>query len=264
MITVLTACFLVGITWTITVWSGYKRGQSEYEALTREYTSVIVPEETTLSDSGSMPAKKEATHKNAFQMEPQLPEDAPERLSIKWDKLKEKNDDLVGWIYIPAVSISYPIVQAMDNEYYLHRGFDGEYLYSGCIFMDFYNDPTFENYNTILYGHNMRDGSMFAKLKDFQREETLQKCHYFWIFTPDGDFLYQIISVHTAPAGSEAFTLRFKDHESHAEWVKKMQDISDPKINSDITIIDRIITLSSCTESSSVRIVVQGNKMWHG
>ena len=117
-----------------------------------------------------------------------LPEDAPPRIRVDWQELAEINDDLEAWILIPAVEISYPVLQGDDNEYYLHRGINQEYLFAGSIFMDAYNNPSFYNYNTIIYGHNMRDGSMFAKLKEFSDEDTLRQCPYFWILTPDADY----------------------------------------------------------------------------
>ena len=78
--------------------------------------------------------------------------------------------------------------------------------------MDAYNNASFYNYNTIIYGHNMRDGSMFARLKEFSNEATLRQCPYFWILTPDADYLYKICSIHQASSGSDTFTVRFADY----------------------------------------------------
>ena len=142
----------------------------------------------------------------------ELPPDAPKKLSIDWEALLQRNGDVIGWIFIPAVSISYPVVQGDDNGYYLHRGIDREYLYAGCIFLDSMCDRTWLDYNSVVYGHNMRDGSMFAALKDLLAPETVRKCPYFWIFTPNGDFLFRIVSVHTAAPGSDTYTVRFKDY----------------------------------------------------
>ncbi|MCC8102296.1 MAG: class B sortase [Clostridiales bacterium] len=100
-------------------------------------------------------------------------------MSIYWDALSASYDDCVAWIQIPAVEISYPVMQAEDNDYYLHRSPDGNYIYAGSIFMDYQNDSYLEDYNTVIYGHNMRDGSMFAKLKQFRDSEVLVFCPYF-------------------------------------------------------------------------------------
>ena len=78
--------------------------------------------------------------------------------------------------------------------------------------MDAYNNASFYNYNTIIYGHNMRDGSMFARLKELSNEATLRQCPYFWILTPDADYLYKICSIHQASSGSDTFTVRFADY----------------------------------------------------
>lgn len=114
---------------------------------------------------------------------PAIPLDAPKRKTIDWDGLKDRNEDIIGWIDIPAVEISYPLVQGDDNEFYLHRGIDKEYLFAGCLFLDSACDRELQNYNSIIYGHNMRNGSMFARLKEFLSAETVQKCPYFWIYT---------------------------------------------------------------------------------
>ena len=100
-----------------------------------------------------------------------------------------------------------------------------EYLFAGSIFMDAYNNASFYNYNTIIYGHNMRDGSMFARLKEFSNEATLRQCPYFWILTPDADYLYKICSIHQASSGSDTFTVRFADY-LKAEDVKFTVEIS--------------------------------------
>ena len=78
------------------------------------------------------------------------------------------NPNVIGWIEIPGLSISYPVVQGTDNAYYLHHLFTGEYNSSGSIFADWHNQPDFADPNTIVYGHNMKNGSMFGTLSHYQ------------------------------------------------------------------------------------------------
>jgi sortase B len=177
-------------------------------------------------------------------------------------ELSEKNDDLAAWILIPAVDISYPVLQGEDNEYYLHRDINQEYLFAGSIFMDAYNNASFYNYNTIIYGHNMRDGSMFARLKEFSNEATLRQCPYFWILTPDADYLYKICSIHQASSGSDTFTVRFADYEEYKLWQDKMLSLSVPETGEALEYQDRVVTLSTCTENSYVRMTVHGKLVW--
>ena len=246
---------------------GYQKGRREYANLQETYTKepeevktqIFAPSITQINESEETIGTESAMSIPAIAP---LPEDAPKRLSIDWEGLKEENPDVIAWIQVPAVDISYPVLQAEDNEYYLHRGLNREYLYAGCIFMDAYNHPGFANYNTVLYGHNMRDGSMFAGLKEFTKEDTVRKCPYLWILTPRGDRLYKIFSVHYAASGSDTFTVRFADHEEYKKWQEKMLSLSDPPTGENLSDSDRIVTLSTCSENSAVRMTVQGKRIW--
>ena len=110
----------------------------------------------------------------------------------------------------------------------------------------------------------MRNGSMFARLKEFLSAETVQKCPYFWIYTPGGDFLFRVVSAHTAAPGSDTFIVRFKDYKSYAAWIEKMVALSAPSCGAVAVPGDRLVTLSTCTNDSSVRMVMQGKRVWAG
>ena len=88
-----------------------------------------------------------------------------ETFAVNFDVLRDINPDCVGWIEIPGTNISYPIVQGRDNDHYLRLNFEGKYSVGGVIFLDHRCDSDFDRTNTIIYGHNMRDGSMFGSLK---------------------------------------------------------------------------------------------------
>ena len=250
------------------IYYGYAKGQNEYKILQEEYTWPAGEAKDFADKSAPTPEEKnkkenDMPEKTVWKpLTVPLPEDAPERIQVDWASLKEKNDDLVAWILIPALSISYPVLQGEDNDYYLHRDLNRDYLFAGSIFMDEYNTPSLYNYNTIIYGHNMRDGSMFAALKEFTNKETYEKCRYFWLLTPDGDYLYEICSVHQAASGSETFTVRFENYEHYRKWQEKMLSISDITTGAALEYQDRIVTLSTCTENSSIRMTVQGKLVW--
>jgi len=273
------AVLLVGLGIGGYTFYGYLKGQMEYSHLKDEFTSDTDGNSDTAGQSGEGNEDSETEENVAVPngeveddddagdtiwsgLFAELPEDAPERICIDWEGLLERNEDVVGWLSVPAISISYPVMQAEDNDYYLHRDINEEYLFAGSVFMDSYNSPDLSNYNTILYGHNMRDGSMFAKIRNFRDEETLESCRYFWIYTPGADFLYEICSIHYAAIGSETYTLRFKDYEAYIDWLEKMQQSSDPAAGVELADGDRIVTLSTCTTDSSTRTVVQGKLVW--
>ena len=257
---------IAGVGYAGKIYWGYAKGRQEYRDLQNEYTSVYADDEGFTSP---VPQKDEEENEEIMAdktvwkpLITPLPEDAPPRIRVDWQELAEINDDLEAWILIPAVEISYPVLQGDDNEYYLHRGINQEYLFAGSIFMDAYNNPSFYNYNTIIYGHNMRDGSMFAKLKEFSDEDTLRQCPYFWILTPDADYLYKICSIHQASSGSNTFTVRFTDYEEYKLWQDKMLSLSAPATGETLEYQDRVVTLSTCTENSAIRMTVQGKLVW--
>ncbi len=280
--TVVPLLFLsAGIGYALYVHEGYARGQREYKELDNEYIFTVDTDyggdengtneaEThgsgqTDIDETSDTEEEVIQEKNTCKsLIVSLPEDAPERFIVNWKELLAKNEDVVAWIQIPAIEISYPVMQAEDNDYYLHRDIGRDYLFAGSVFLDAANNASFLNYNTIIYGHNMRDGSMFAKLKEFLNEETIRKCRYFWIMTPEADMLYEIFSIHYAVSASDTFMVRFPGFDAYERWLKDMAGMSviEPAAVPDTQ--DRIVTLSTCTEDSSRRMTVQGKLVWKG
>lgn len=99
----------------------------------------------------------------------ETPEEVAEQgfLQVDFNKLEEINPDVIAWIEIPGLEISYPVVQGRDNDYYLHHLITGENHKSGSIFMDFHNQEDLSDRNSIIYGHNMKDGSMFGTLDQY-------------------------------------------------------------------------------------------------
>lgn len=97
---------------------------------------------------------------------------------VDFDGLKAQNPDVAAWIQIPALEVSYPVVKGTDNEYYLHHMFDGQEHKNGSIFIDYHNQADFTDHNTIIYGHNMKNGSMFGTLSRYQ-EESLYRVRIF-------------------------------------------------------------------------------------
>ena len=258
------ALIVSGLLYALHIFWGYEKGKRSYKALEDAYTSVYVEENVSTPRSETERETEQLNVSVPLALHSAPPLDAPKRRTIDWDGLKSMNEDIIGWIDIPAVEISYPLVQGDDNEFYLHRGIDREYLFAGCIFLDSACDRELQNYNSIIYGHNMRNGSMFARLNEFLATETLQKCPYFWIYTPGGDFLFRIVSAHTAAPGSDTFTVRFKDYKSYAAWIEKMGSLSAPDCGAVAVPGDRLVTLSTCTNDSSVRMVIQGKRVWSG
>ncbi|MCD8021624.1 MAG: class B sortase, partial [Lachnospiraceae bacterium] len=177
---------------------------------------------------------------------------------IDFESLKEVNSDIVGWLKIRALDLSYPVVQGEDNDYYLHRSFEQEDLFAGCLFVNFEYESDFTDQNTIIYGHNMKNGSMFGTLKNLRDEETYNTSKYFWIFTEDIIYLYRIISARVVDKVGQTYQIVFTEEEFE-EFLNTAMENSEVD-NSDVSVStdDKIVTLSTCTGDSSTRFVVQG------
>ena len=121
----------------------------------------------------------------------------PEK-EINFDSLKESvNKDIYAWVYIPDSKIDYPVVQhPTDNEYYLNYNLDGSKGYPGCIYTEDYNKKDFSDRQTVIYGHNMKDGTMFAGLHRFEDENYFNEHPYIYIYTEDDVFVYQIFAAY--------------------------------------------------------------------
>lgn len=200
--------------------------------------------------------------------EPDASEEAAEEekplappLEVDFAALKEVNEDVVGWIYIEALDgVSYPVVQGANNDEYLHTTYEGNYNFAGTIFVDYENKGDFTDCNTLVYGHNMKNGSMFGNLKDFTKDtKAYEKSRYFWILTPEKNYRYEIISAYTTPVNSDTYTLFKGPGKEFEEYLKKIVSYSEIATEpGELTIKDRIITLSTCTGNESTRFVVQG------
>ncbi len=179
---------------------------------------------------------------------------------VNFNELKSINDDVVGWIYMEAIpDISYPVVQGKDNEYYLHHTYKKESLFAGSIFADMKNSSDFSDQNTIIYGHNMKNGSMFGNLKKYKQQETYNTSPYFWIITPNDAYKYKIFSTYTADVEGNTYTLikgPGKETIEYGRDMKEKSDINTGEYNFKET--DKIVTLSTCTGNASTRFVVQG------
>lgn len=165
----------------IKIYWEYEVGTSEYDALQQYVERAPEPtKQPPKDDKVSEPQDSEAT--------PAPVEEEPAYLppQVDFEALKAINPDIVGWIEIEAIpSISYPIVKGMDNDKYLHTTFENTKNSAGAIFMDYTNASNFTDCNTLIYGHNMKNGSMFGLLKNLRDKELYKESPYFWICTPE-------------------------------------------------------------------------------
>ncbi len=180
-------------------------------------------------------------------------------IQVNFVDLKKTGPEVIGWIWQENTVINYPVVQAEDNDYYLHRFIDGSYSAGGSIFTDCKNTPDFSDHNTIVYGHHMNDGSMFASLRNYRYQSYYDEHPTLYLNTPGGNFRIEVFAGYVCDADSDTYTFVFGSGEEFAAWAEKMRSQSDFHSDVPIGMNDKVVTLSTCSyEYWDARYVVQG------
>ena len=201
-IAVCIAVFLFALYNIITIFLNYREIDRTYDEAVRDYTQIPSQEERLNS----------------------IPD-------VDFEKLISQNDDIIGWIFIEGTDISYPLLCGRDNQQYLFQSYEKKYLTAGSIYIDYRCSRDFSDSRTVVYGHNMHNGSMFGKLDKFTRESYMKEHPYVYILLPDGETLkYEVKKAYKADIEGEVYKL-------------PSAEAKNPD--------DRKLYLSTCTEDSS-------------
>ena len=175
------------------------------------------------------------------------------------NNLYDKYEDYRGWIKVDNTNIDYPIVQGKDNSFYLDKDINKNYVSSGSIFMNYLNNG-FNDENTVLFGHHMRNKTMFAQLKKYKEKEFFYGNNDIEIEIKDGKTLkYKVFSAYITDAKDNYITTNFDDKTKYKEFLEKIKNKSIYKPDIDVNEDDKIITLSTCSyEFNDARMVVHG------
>ena len=188
-----------------------------------------------------------------------LEENAEFLLELDLSALRETNEDVLGWIHIPDSAIDFPLMRSEDNADYLNTTWDGKASVMGSIFLECGNSPDFSDFNTILYGHNIRGGKMFGSLHEF-RDPAWREAHpHVYIVTDEGVRRYEIFAAYEAPVTSDTYRLYFEDDTRKQSSLEHYVTSSVWQAGPGPTVADHILTLSTCTGSGryETRWVVQ-------
>lgn len=258
IICIILLIILIGI---VAVW-GYRiivenRANSKYEEIQNTVNSAAKQAETEAVIIETETEEETETEteevQNAF--------DIPEK-NLDWVSLYAENKDIYAWIYIPGTQVDYPVLQnAADDTYYLNHNIDGSYGKPGCIYTEKINSKDFTNYNTVLYGHNMKNGEMFGCLHDYEDKTFFDENPYVYVYTEEKTYVYEIFAAYTATNAHILNTNDFSTQEGFADYLDNVvynkaltgNFRNDTRVTSD----NRIITLSTCTSNSSKRWLVQ-------
>lgn len=170
------------------------------EVSEREKQDVSGEEKADIQGNAKEKEKREAAENEGFEKE-----EIKESFGIRWDKLREINPEIVGWITVSGADISYPVVQGEDDEYYLHHSVSGEEDPFGTIFLGCKSGKNLTDSHSFIYGHNMEGNLMFANLNRYESKEFLGQCPVFYVYTPPQMACYEIFSVEQAGETSPGF-----------------------------------------------------------
>lgn len=147
--------------------------------------------------------------------------EAPYVSPIDFAPLLATNPDTIGWIRVPDTKIDYPIVQSPDNQYYLHKDFEGKDSVYGTIYLDADSKPDFSGWNNPIYGHHMKDGSMFKDVVKFKDQEFFENHRYFEIYTPERTIHLKTLGCYYSDSNGIVRKTSFKSQASFDKWVSE-------------------------------------------
>ena len=172
--------------------------------------------------------------------------DDGELIRKSFQPLREINTDIVGWITINNTKVDYPILHGDDNEFYLTHNYKKEENLAGSIFMDFRNDKLWYNKHTILYGHRMKDGTMFSQIKKYEDQSFYDANPTFQYETITDRYEVKVFAAYVTTTDFYYIKTDFEETSDFMELVKEMKEKSEIQTNLDVQEDDRIITLSTC------------------
>lgn len=232
-----------------------RNSQKAYEELTQMIVATV-PQETQL---------QEEIAEEVTESEETIPEEeenyvkvvAP--IQVDFEALLAQNSDVIGWLYSPETKINYPVVQAGDNEYYLNRLLNRQGNAGGTLFMDYRNNSDMTSWNSVIYGHNMNNKSMFGTLVYYKTQSYFDAHPEMYFLTPEGDYVVRFVAGFVAKSSDELFNSLNPGEEKKEELLQAWLEASS--ITSDVqpTTEDRFLTLSTCSyEFKNARYVLIG------
>lgn len=218
-------------------------------------------EEPVVKTEEEPPAKPEPEKRNILA---ELGITVPEK-NLDWQGLWAQNEDIYAWIYIPGTNIDYPVLQhPTDDVFYLDHNLDGSAGYPGCIYTEpSWNYKGFMDRNTVLYGHDLLDGTMFTQLHNFEDESFFNANRYAFIYTPEDVFAYDIFAAYEFTDEHILYTYNLGSDAGYQEYLDMVFATRDMgahfRDGVQVGIQNKIITMSTCiAEKPNNRYLVQG------
>lgn len=230
------------------------RSKREYENIKKIYYVSTSPSTTPITAS---PPSSAAAAEPAPELSPETQQGQSEPEPVNFTLLKERNSDIVGWLKVPNTIIDYPVVQADNNDYYLGRSFERKKSAAGAIFMDYRNEVQTLSGNIVLYGHRMRDGTMFKALVNYLDRDFFFENRTITFDTLEAPQQWEAISVYETDTSYNYIQTTFEDKKEYVDFLKGIQKKSRIRTDTALSDEDVILTLSTCSYSyDDARLVV--------
>ncbi|MBR6982739.1 MAG: class B sortase [Ruminococcus sp.] len=211
--------------------------------------------EITVADTAAVNVSYTTANEAPVTASDTIPDEVRQSLVESAQSLNSAYPDAIGWLYIPNTNISYPVTQGSDNEYYLSHAFDGSSLKAGTIFLDCRCENRFMNPVNILYGHSMKNGTMFAGVLIFADSSYFESHRYGWLATPETVYRIDFFSCAKTDCNDELYD----GNTPISEWIPHICEKSVVLKETDYADNDRFISLSTCSyESPNARTVLTG------
>lgn len=259
----------LGLCFAVLAFSGYKvvanlfeyaEAQKQYNELWNVFYAAssggdYLPESATAAATPTLLSSMESPVEDASAAQSELmaglgEEESYQVIMARLEKLKSLNADTYGWLRVTGTGIDYPVVKGADNDFYLRRGFYKSFLSSGSIFADAACGAPADNRNTVLYGHNMKDGTMFHTLHNLKNKSYFDNAEI-QLMTTEGIYIYEVYSVHTPHESDIFFHTSFSDAgwQGFLDWTHS----DSMYLRQDVTLspADKVITLSTCTTTTT-------------
>lgn len=184
-------------------------------------------------------------------------------IPVDFGALQEENPDVYAWITVPGTQIDYPVLQhSADDSFYIHHGPDGEYLFAGAVYSELQNKKDFSDSHTVLYGHNMKNGTMFAGLHKFRDREFFDKNRSILVYTPEHIYHYEIFAAYPFDDRHLLNSFDWRSSEGFRQYLEEVYSVRAMDayfIEKKATKKDNILTLSTCIGNAEhSRYLVQG------
>ena len=237
----------------------YKAASDEYDSLRQYASEEVSTTDTAEKVSDIKPIELEEAEERKELKSNENREDFPE-MEVDFKALREKNPDTVGWLYVGSCGISYPILQGEDNDYYMNHTFEGTVNSSGAIIMDYRDDKYLKDWNTFIYGHNMKNGSMFGSLKKLLKDETLYDTDpYIYVYLPGYIYRYKIFSYYKDKPDSKMYWTADTLQE-YRQYIRDALSLSVRDLGVETSEENNMVTLVTCSGSGAgkMRFFVHG------